>query len=236
MDEEEKKTILIVDDSEIICQKLKTFFNDFNIDVVTCSNGLEGIQKAVEVKPCMIILDLLMPDFDGIRMLKVIKILNDIKHIPVIVISANTDKRNVLAAIESGADKVMTKPLHKDIIIKTVNDVMGQNFLKISKYAYLISDNDTIEMRKHFIKMFLASFQNKDKELIDSIRNKNIEQVQIIMHELKGAGGTIGFPKLSDMSAEVESKLQYTDIDWTYVSLKCEQILKLVNDISKMKN
>jgi len=177
-----------------------------------------------------------MPNIDGIKMLKVIRVLNDIKHIPVIVISANTDKRNVLAAIENGADKVMTKPLHKDVIIKTVNEVMGQNFLKVTKYAYLISDNDNIEMRKHFIKMFLNSFQNKDQELIDGVRSKNIEQVQYIIHELKGAGGTIGYPKLSDMSAEVESKLHYTDIDWTYVSLKCEQILNLVNEISRLKN
>jgi DNA-binding response OmpR family regulator len=233
---EEKKIILVVDDSEVICQKLKAFFTDFNIDVVTCSNGLEGIQKAVEFKPCLIFLDLLMPNIDGIKMLQVIKVLNDIKHIPVIVISANTDKRNVLAAIENGADKVMTKPLHKDVIIKTVNEVMGQNFLKVTKYAYLISDNDNLEMRKHFIKLFLNSFQNKNDELINAVKNKNIEQVHLIIHEIKGAGGTIGFPKLSDLSADVEAKLYYTDIDWTYVSLKCEQILNIINEISKLKN
>jgi DNA-binding response OmpR family regulator len=234
--DEGKKVILVVDDSEVICQKLKAFFTDFNIDVVTCSNGLEGIQKAVEFKPCLIFLDLLMPNIDGIKMLQVIKVLNDIKHIPVIVISANTDKRNVLAAIENGADKVMTKPLHKDVIIKTVNEVMGQNFLKVTKYAYLISDNDKLEMRKHFIKLFLNSFQNKNDELINAVKNKNIEQVHLIIHEIKGAGGTIGFPKLSDLSADVEAKLYYTDIDWTYVSLKCEQILYIINEISKLKN
>jgi CheY-like chemotaxis protein len=233
---EVKKTILVVDDSEIIRQKLKAFFTDFNIDVITCANGLEGIQRALETKPCLIFLDLLMPNIDGIKMLKVIRILNDIKHIPVIVISSNTDKQNVLAAIENGAVKVMSKPLHKDVLIKTVNEVMGQDFLKVTKYAYLISDKDNLEMRKHFVKVFLDSFQNKEQELIDSIRNKKIEQVQFIIHEIKGAGGTIGFPKLSELSAEVESKLHYTEIDWTYVSLKCEQILNFINEISKLKN
>ena len=233
---EDKKVILVVDDSELIRQKLTAFFTDFNLDVVTCSNGLEGIQKAEEIKPCLIFLDLLMPDIDGIKTLKVIRILKDIKQIPVIVISSNTDKQNVLAAIESGANKVMTKPIHKDVLIKTVNEVMGQNFLKVTKYAYLISDKDNIEMRKHFVKVFLESFQNKELELIDGVRNKKIEQVQIIIHELKGAGGTIGFPKLSDLSGDVEAKLQYSDIDWTYISLKCEQILNLINEISKLKN
>ena len=234
--DEVKYTILVVDDSEIIRQKLKTFFNEFHIDVITCANGLEGIQKAVEIKPCLIFLDLLMPNIDGIKMLKVIKVLNDIKHIPVIVISANTDKRNVLAAIENGADKVITKPLHKDTIIKTVNELMGTEFLKKSRYAYLISDNDNLEMRKHFIKMFLNSFQSKEQELIDGVKFKNVEQVQTIIHEIKGAGGTIGFPKLTNLSADVELKLEYSDIDWTYVSLKCEQILNLIYEISKLKD
>jgi CheY-like chemotaxis protein/HPt (histidine-containing phosphotransfer) domain-containing protein len=236
MNEEVKKTILIVDDSELICQNLKTFFIDFNIDVVTCSNGLEGIQKAIEIKPCLIFLDLLMPNIDGIKMLKVIKILKDIKDIPVIVISSYTDKRNVFAAIESGADKVISKPLQKDVIVKIVNEVMGQNFLKVSKYAYLISDNENLEMRKHFIKLFLDTFHNKDKELIEAVKNRNIDLIHKITHELKGAGGTIGFPKLGGISTEIESKLGYTDIDWTYVSLKCEQITNLFNEIYRLKN
>jgi CheY-like chemotaxis protein/HPt (histidine-containing phosphotransfer) domain-containing protein len=234
--EEIKYTILVVDDSEIIRQKLKSFFNDYHIDVVTCSNGLEGIQKAVEIKPCLIFLDLLMPNIDGIKMLKVIKVLNDIKHIPVIVISANTDKRNVLAAIENGANKVITKPLHKDIIIKTVNDLMGSEFLKKSKFDFLLSENDNIEMRKHFIIMFLNSFENKEQELIDGVKHKNVGIVQTIIHEIKGAGGTIGYPKLTSLSTEVEMKLEYNDIDWTYVSLKCEQIRNLIYEISKIKN
>ena len=124
MDKKAKRTILVIDDEELICQSLKTFFNDFNIDVVSCSDGLEGIQKAIEIKPCIMFLNSPMPNIDSIKMLKVFKILNDIKNIPVIIISGNTDKKNVLAAIEAGADKVITKPLQKDVIIKTVNEVM----------------------------------------------------------------------------------------------------------------
>ena len=236
MDKKAKRTILVIDDEELICQSLKTFFNDFNIDVVSCSDGLEGIQKAIEIKPCIMFLNSPMPNIDSIKMLKVFKILNDIKNIPVIIISGNTDKKNVLAAIEAGADKVITKPLQKDVIIKTVNEVMGRDFLKINKYAYLLEGKDNIETRKHLVKQFLCSFQNKDQELINGVVNKNFEKVQFIIHELKGAGETIGSARLSDLSAEVESKLHYTDIDWSYVSLKCEQILNLINEIGKLKN
>ena len=51
---EEKTTILIVDDSDIVRHSLKNFFSDYNFEVITCTDGLEGIQKAAESKPSII--------------------------------------------------------------------------------------------------------------------------------------------------------------------------------------
>ena len=99
--------ILVVDDSDIIRQSLKTFFRDYNIEVITCHDGLEGIQETIEHKPSLIFLDLMMPNFDGVKMLQVLKVLDDLKTIPVIVISGNTNKRNVITSIEVGGDRVI---------------------------------------------------------------------------------------------------------------------------------
>ncbi len=125
----QKINILVVDDSDIIRNSLRNFFSEYHLDVITCLNGLEGIQKAIEHKPCLIILDLLMPNFDGIKMLQVIKVIDDLKKIPVIVISGNTNRSNVLASLEAGADRVISKPLQKEVIIKNINEVLVANFL-----------------------------------------------------------------------------------------------------------
>ncbi len=66
---EDKITILIVDDSDIVRHSLKNFFSDYNFEVITCTDGLEGIQKAAESKPAIIFLDLMMPNLDGVKIL-----------------------------------------------------------------------------------------------------------------------------------------------------------------------
>ena len=110
---DKKITILVVDDSDIIRQTLAKYFEDYVVEVVSCLDGLEGIQKALQHIPDLIFLDLMMPNLDGVKMLKVIKVIDDLKNIPVIVISGNTSKANVLLAMESGADKVIPKPLQR---------------------------------------------------------------------------------------------------------------------------
>ena len=123
------KTVLIVDDSEVTRHALQSFFLDCNLNVITSIDGLEGVQKALEYKPVIIFLDLLMPNLNGVKMLQLIKVMDELKHIPVVVISGNTNKRNVLAAIEAGAERVISKPLKKEIIIHAVNDILGSEFL-----------------------------------------------------------------------------------------------------------
>ena len=114
----EKIKILVIDDSDVIRTSLKKFLLEYEIEVITSNDGLEGLQRAIEHRPRLIFLDLMMPNLDGIRLLKVMKVMEELKRIPVIVISGHTDKVNVIAATEAGADKIVSKPLSKEVLIK----------------------------------------------------------------------------------------------------------------------
>ncbi len=138
---EERKKILVVDDSDIIRRSIRELFSEYDLEVATCSDGLEGIKKAIELKPSLILLDLMMPNLDGLKMLQVIKMLDDIKSTPVIVISANTIKSNVIAAIEAGADKVISKPLDHKKLFKEISEILGENFIKESDVESIFSGN-----------------------------------------------------------------------------------------------
>ena len=231
MSMDENLTVLVVDDSDIIRYSLKNFFQDYNLEVVTCLDGLEGIQKASEYKPCLIFLDLMMPNFDGVKMLQVIRVMDTLKETPVIVISGNTNKRNVLAAIEAGADRVISKPLHKDIILKHINELLGPNFLARRKKSAVFSDNDNKEIVNHLRKFFLNTFPAKKTEIISSLENKDKDLLKSIVHEMKGTGGAIGYPDLSAIAGEIENKLESNKIDWSYIKIKCEQIFSIVGQI-----
>jgi len=230
--EENKITLLIVDDSEVVKHSLKSFFENYNFQVITCSDGLDGIQKAAEFKPKLIFLDLMMPKFDGLKMLQVIKMMDELKSVPVIVISANTDRRNVLSALEIGADRIISKPLRKEVIIKNINELCGVEFLANAAKMVEFSEEESEDIKHHLILTFLNGFDVKRSAMLNALERKDRDTLRAVVHEIKGNGGTIGYPQLSFISDKVERTLNAVNFDWTYVQQKCEQIFSIVHDIS----
>lgn len=227
--------VLIVDDSDVILTTLKHFFEEYSFEVITCTDGLEGLQKAVDWKPNLIFLDLMMPNFDGLKMLQVKKVLPDIKDIPVIVISANTDRRNVLAAIEAGADKVISKPLQKEVIIKYVNEVLGEKLLEQEQKVRVLTEAEKQDIQSELMRVFIGSFEKKKNDLLLGLKTRNSKQVKTIMHELKGSGSTIGAPEISNLAADIERRDIQTDTDWMYVEMLCDKIHQLIKKLDEQQ-
>ncbi|MCK9211161.1 MAG: response regulator [Ignavibacteriaceae bacterium] len=230
--EENKATILIVDDSDVVKHSLKSFFASYNFQVITCSDGLVGIQKATEFKPKLIFLDLMMPKFDGLKMLQVIKEMDELKSVPVIVISANTDRRNVLAVLEIGADRIISKPLRKEVIIKNINEICGNEFLANAVKTGEFSNSESEVIKQHLIHTFLNGFEVKKSAILTALEEKDRDTLRAVVHEIKGNGGTIGYPQLSYVSDNIEKALNTISFDWTYIQQKCEQIFSIVHDIN----
>ncbi len=218
--------MLVVDDSDVILHALRHFFEDYNFEVITCSDGLEGLKKAVEIRPNVIFLDLMMPNFDGLKMLQVKKVLMEIKDIPVIVISANTDRRNVLAAIEAGADRVISKPLQKETIIRCVNEVLGEKLFDKEEKVKLLNDSDQAELQKDLTKIFIQVLPKKREQLSEGLQKRDYKMVKTVAHEIKGSGSTIGQANLTKLASEIERREAVTDTDWMFIQLKSEQLLQ----------
>jgi CheY-like chemotaxis protein len=226
----EKVKILVIDDADIIRNSLKKFLSEYDLEVVTCNDGLEGLQKALEIKPKLIFLDLLMPNLDGIRLLRVLKVMEELKYIPVIVISGHTDKTNVLAAMEAGAERIVSKPLTKEVLVRNINDVLGGNFLSNTKKIQHLSNFEKEQMSKELRKYFVNSLSHKKVTLKQAIDNKNKELLQLVVHELKGSSGTIGFNNISEICREIESTLSLNN-SWEDTNKKCEELFTCFNNI-----
>lgn len=220
-----KITFLIIDDSDIIRNSLRNFLSEYELEVITCNDGLEGIQKAIEYKPKLIFLDLMMPNLDGLRMLKVIKILEDIKNLPVIVISGHTDKNNVLAAMQAGAVRVLSKPLNKDVLYKCINEVMGKDFLENAKKTRYLTELEKEEINNQLKKYFLLSLPQRKETIKFALKNRNIDLLKTVLHEIKGTSGMIGYSNISVMCGECEFILTDINLDWGDVENRCEQLI-----------
>ncbi|MBI1938148.1 MAG: response regulator [Ignavibacteriales bacterium] len=218
-------TILIIDDSDIIRNSLRNFLSEYELEVITCNDGLEGIQKAIEYKPKLIFLDLMMPNLDGLRMLKVIKILDDLKNLPVIVISGHTDKNNVLAAMHAGAVKVLSKPLSKDVLYKCINEVMGKDFLEKARKTRYLTELEKEEIDNQLKKYFLMSLPQRKETIKFALKNRNADLLKTVLHEIKGTSGMIGYSNISNMCAESEYILSDINLNWSDIENKCELLI-----------
>ncbi len=102
--------ILIVDDESDIVSTIQYRLKFCEFDVITASNGKEGLEKTANERPDLILLDINMPVMDGHEMLERLKNHPDLKDIPVIMLTAYSDKRDIVKAAEFGIADYVTKP------------------------------------------------------------------------------------------------------------------------------
>lgn len=102
--------ILIVDDESDIVSTIQYRLKFCKFDVITASNGKEGLEKTANERPDLILLDINMPVMDGHEMLERLKNHPDLKDIPVIMLTAYSDKRDIVKAAEFGIADYVTKP------------------------------------------------------------------------------------------------------------------------------
>jgi len=100
-------TILVIDDEPQILRALRTILAARHFRVITASRGEEGLALAATQSPDVIILDLSLPDMDGIE---VCARLREWTHVPIIILSVRDSERDKVAALDKGADDYLTKP------------------------------------------------------------------------------------------------------------------------------
>lgn len=228
-----KIKILVVDDSDIIITLLKEYFKNYSVEIITSFNGLDGIKKAISVKPEIVLLDLMMPNFDGLKMLQVVKLLDELKNIPVIVISGNTDKTNVLSAIEAGADQVLAKPFKKDILINAVESALGKSLTPGFNTSSIVEpvnelNDDLIDQLKE---LFLENYKKEKPTITRALQSKDAAHLKRFAHNTKTVGKSIGYPQLQKITEELELLLNENKINWQIIKIKFNQVFAIIKDI-----
>jgi DNA-binding response OmpR family regulator len=116
--------VLTVDDSKTIRMIVKKAFQNYNCEITEAENGVEGLAAAAKIKPGLIILDITMPVMTGTEMLERLKGDADLKNIPVIMLTAESGKDNVLNIVKQGVKDYMVKPFKGEDLIERVRKIM----------------------------------------------------------------------------------------------------------------
>jgi two-component system KDP operon response regulator KdpE len=112
--------ILIVDDEINLVNMLQRLLKNLDYDVAVATDGLQGLERANQFQPDLILLDIKMPNMDGIQVLKTLRSITRFSEIPIIVLSAKGQLHEINAGLEAGADTYLCKPVMFDEILNTI--------------------------------------------------------------------------------------------------------------------
>ncbi len=118
--------ILVIDDEPEIVQLEKNRLEKNHYEVISASDGVEGIVKARDEKPDLIVLDVLMPNLDGYSFVKELKTDPDIKRIPVIVLTSRDQLRQLFEIEGLTQDNFMIKPFNGEELVHRVKKILLQ--------------------------------------------------------------------------------------------------------------
>jgi two-component system alkaline phosphatase synthesis response regulator PhoP len=117
--------VLVVDDEADIVSTIQYRLEFCEFEVITATNGKEGLEKAANEKPDLILLDISMPVMNGHEMLERLKNRPDIKDIPVIMLTAYSDAKDVTKAADLGIADYVTKPFDFTELMGKISNALG---------------------------------------------------------------------------------------------------------------
>jgi two-component system alkaline phosphatase synthesis response regulator PhoP len=185
-----KDKILLIEDEEDIAAliKLQAELSGYKMSVET--DGLNGLRAVEREKPDLLILDIMLPGLNGLDVCRKVKNNNDLKHIPIILISAKSEELDVILGLELGADDYVTKPFSPKVLFSRVKAVLrrkneanvGPKLLNFGSFSmdlesYLLKKKEmpiSLTLSEFGILKRLASMPGKvltRNQLLDDLQN-----------------------------------------------------------------
>ena len=188
----DKKTILVVEDEEDLRDIVIYNLERDGYKTVGVESGEEGLERAIALRPDLVILDLMLPGMNGMDVCRQLKQADDTKAIPIIMASAKGEEADIVSGLELGADDYVTKPFSPRILLARVRSVLRRSQesskqdasslqidgLKINTKKFQLSiDGATVDLTKSEfgILHFLASHRGwvfTRYQIVDAIRGE----------------------------------------------------------------
>ena len=183
--------ILLVDDEPDILEILSYPLKNQGFQVHTANNGLEAINLAKDIQPHLIVLDLMMPEMDGIEACEIIRKDPKISNTLITFLSARGEDYSKIAGFNVGADDYITKPIKPKVLVSKVksllrrislekSDLIETKNLIIDRSGYKVIENnkDIFLPRKEFELLFLLASEPgkvfKRNLILDSVWGKDV--------------------------------------------------------------
>jgi adenylate cyclase len=149
--------ILLVDDNPENLDILQTRLARHGYEILTAGDGEEALVTAHETRPDLILLDIMMPKLDGIEVCRRLKADRSLPFMPIVMVTAKADSKDIVAGLEAGGDEYLTKPVDQAALvarvksmlrIKELHDTGQEQAARLEAQAAELSEwNQTLERR-----------------------------------------------------------------------------------------
>ena len=156
-----KNKILLVDDDTDILEILTYNLKKSNFIVDTASNGIVAIEKALKFKPDLIVLDVMMPDMDGITTCEKIREIPDLDNVIITFLTARNEDYSEIAGAEAGADDYIDKPIQPKVFVTKIKSLLRRR-LNTEQNDIITFNGITIEKSK-----FKVKYQDLEVKLVE---------------------------------------------------------------------
>ncbi|MGV8018440.1 MAG: response regulator [Ignavibacteria bacterium] len=143
------ENILVIDDEIQIRRLLKISLEDSGYKVFLAGNAKEGLQESINCRPSLILLDLGLPDEDGLSVMKKIR---DFSVTPVIVLSVRNSDKDIVSALDSGSNEYITKPFNTGELLARIRACLKQ-YKPEQKMPQFINGNLEVDFSTREVKV-----------------------------------------------------------------------------------
>ncbi len=137
--------ILIVDDDEDILLIVQTILASAGYSALTAHNGREGVDLALELRPDLILLDVMMPELSGWEVCTTLKNAPETRQIPIAMLTVKSEIRDLITGMQVGADDYITKPFTRRKLLSTVRKLLDDRGEEAP--AYIPSENEEVRFK-----------------------------------------------------------------------------------------
>jgi DNA-binding response OmpR family regulator len=119
-------SVLIVDDDPVVRRMLQLSFESEGFDVLTAGDGLEGLESMRSSKPNVVVLDIMMPKLDGMKVMHELQGDDALRGMPVILLSAKATSLDIELGLKAGAADYVTKPCDPIELVERVRSLLAK--------------------------------------------------------------------------------------------------------------
>lgn len=204
MSDTNKTLIVIAEDSYTQAVRLKLILEEANYEVLTGKNGSESLAIIKERRPSLVISDILMPLMDGFELCKSIKTDDELKSIPVVLLTTLSELVSILHALESGADYYLTKPYTKEYLLSRVEAILNigkDDSVENKKLAKITSAENSANIAsnsKQVVSLLMSIYENALEQ------NRVLSKTQEQLEELNGHLNQKVYERTESLQQEIE--------------------------------